>query len=507
MFAQRLCLVICLLFSFNCFCNYAVQDGESACEDLIVSASVIVEHDVAGAIGFDFAIEYDASKFIPTNNLVVTDNSVPSEFFAFELFVQPVIGNTGTINGSIFLLPGSASNLSWNIASGSGFFTIDFAKSTNLNAGEQVSFSINEVIESYPTGILTYFNNEIGTISSISNFELNASLNYWHGFEPISYNPALPVQYSPTLITASNNSCQATGAAQSLPELTGAFQLNMDNAQSIRISKDIDDSQSVISVINGFDAVLTLKVLLNDISFVPNVFQMMAMDVNQDGAITAGDVSQINLRTILEIGAFNQVLGTEKDWVFIDKSTSDSEAAYQISENYPGPDDLGGFHKLHVPIAPECILPPALSDCEYMFEVYIGVLLGDVDGSWKDIEVDGSLKTQTESMEANISIESNNSILLGLHAGSSIESLDIDWHGITEIDLLPLNETIFHRVHIQRQKRLESMSFIEQAEDCTLRIMGDSESIIRALEKSVVYVNGKAKFLNLSIYSNELNKK
>jgi len=99
-----------------------------------------------------------------------------------------------------------------------------------------------------------------------------------------------------------------------------------------------------------FDAFLTRKVLLNDVSFIPSVFQAVAMDVNMDGVISAGDLSQINQRAVLMIPEFKQQwnydlagnhipgTGPSKDWLFIDQSTITSNPLYSISTTYPNND-------------------------------------------------------------------------------------------------------------------------------------------------------------------------
>ena len=46
--------------------------------------------------------------------------------------------------------------------------------------------------------------------------------------------------------------------------------------------------------------------LINGSSFVPSVYQVLALDVNLDGVVSAGDISQIKQRATLSIPEFQQ---------------------------------------------------------------------------------------------------------------------------------------------------------------------------------------------------------
>jgi hypothetical protein len=82
-------------------------------------------------------------------------------------------------------------------------------------------------------------------------------------------------------------------------------------------------------LINAADAVLAKTLLLNG-AFTPSVYQALSLDVNLDGVISAGDVSQIKQRATLAIGEFQQAWNYDnegnsngeasKDWIFVDQT-------------------------------------------------------------------------------------------------------------------------------------------------------------------------------------------
>jgi hypothetical protein len=146
-------------------------------------------------------------------------------------------------------------------------------------------------------------------------------------------------------------------------------------------------------VINGVDANLGHKVVLNDASFSPSVFQLIALDVNADGVVSAGDISQINQRSVKTIFEFKQkwnynMNGTSngqlsKDWLFVN-STLLNSPAYKKSLTYPN-NDGSGYSKYNVPVVPFCLHVPAPGSIT-------GILLGDADGNYAAVVANGAIK-------------------------------------------------------------------------------------------------------------------
>jgi hypothetical protein len=211
-----------------------------------------------------------------------------------------------------------------------------------------------------------------------------------------------------TLSTATTAALTATpvafvSATAVQPNTSGVFTHILTNGQQVRISRDISNNNSVQLLVNGADAVLGKTLLLNG-NFTPSVYQVMALDVNLDGVVSAGDISQIKQRATLAIPEFRQawnysVTGVSnghpsKDWVFVDQTTVANNAAYQISATFPANDNVG-YSKAKVPVAPFSINANVTNyaTCpEVQSENYFGIMLGDVNASYATFTANGILK-------------------------------------------------------------------------------------------------------------------
>lgn len=223
----------------------------------------------------------------------------------------------------------------------------------------------------------------------------SASLKFWSNDHPIQYNADDPDHHLITNIYGADSTCSIqSGPLQ--PGMNGEFIYSPSNGPFIKIERDILPSTNVQAVINGFDASLANKIILNDTSFVPNIFQLIALDVNTDGVISAGDISQINQRSVKTIPEFRQKWNygkdgipngqASKDWLFIDTLLLASPA-YHISSIYPANDGTG-YSKFKVPVVPFCLHSPLSSDGA----IYTGILLGDINGNYSSITNDGKIK-------------------------------------------------------------------------------------------------------------------
>jgi hypothetical protein len=113
-------------------------------------------------------------------------------------------------------------------------------------------------------------------------------------------------------------------------------------------------------------------------------------------------MSQLNQRTVLKIGEYRQAFnynndGTKKstytpsqDWLFVDNTTLVSDEAFRKSKKWPL-DDGKGYSKNRVPNNNVCrALPvtypvPGYACPDIRTEEYQGIMLGDADGSYKNI--------------------------------------------------------------------------------------------------------------------------
>jgi hypothetical protein len=165
------------------------------------------------------------------------------------------------------------------------------------------------------------------------------------------------------------------------------------------------------------------------------------MDVNTDGVVSAGDVSQINLRTVSAIDEFMQswnysVEGIStgqlsKDWLFIKDSTALTDQSFQISSTYPGDDGIG-FSRWRVPKINHCITVPEMGSCVYPQQKYIGTMLGDIDGNYQNIAPDGLLKSAANyngavvlTIDSSAVIEDHFELRIAVEAEFEVMSMDL----------------------------------------------------------------------------------
>ncbi len=223
----------------------------------------------------------------------------------------------------------------------------------------------------------------------------NGTLKFWLDNSPIQYDALNPSQYLVTNIYGADTNCMNKSATAVRPNLSGQFTYNILNGSSVKIERDILATTNVQTVVNGVDGNLGTKVIVNDTSFIPTVFQMIALDVNADGVISAGDISQINQRSVKTIPEFKQQWNyningisngeLSKDWLFVNATLLGS-SAYVKSVTYPA-NDGSGYSKFKVPVVPFCIQPQASSS-------FTGILLGDINGNYATVAHDGLIKRE-----------------------------------------------------------------------------------------------------------------
>lgn len=298
---------------------------------------------------------------------------------------------------------------------------IEFARSIDFDSGESTEFEVPLIVESLTSGV-EFEDAGTGIYSIFSEDIFNGRLAFWADNSAIRYDVSDPALY---LIT--NISGDAVSSVSVQPDMAGEFEYNISNGSIIQIDRDISGAD-VMSVLNSVDAYNIAKVLVNDASFNPKVEQMISMDVNRDQVVSAGDLSQINQRIVSIITDFIQV-GSEsvKDWLFIDPDTLLMNISYRSAKDF-----AGGFDKFNVPYPVQSFAVPVegSSECPIIGEkTYKGVMLGDVNGSYKNIPVDGILKSAI-SEEGKILLEvlvGERKSLINVSLSNSVEAIGIDF--------------------------------------------------------------------------------
>jgi len=345
---------------------------------------------VQNVIGYDVVLNYDHTKVQPTGNITVGNALINP---AWTSSAYSVDNTNGLMYISLFFNSSAPANARFN---GIGeVFCVQFVKTGGFAAIDTASFSVSSLQESYFSGVAPK-GVDPGKYITYRDSSFNGSLRFWVDNSAIVYDAANPGAHLVTNIHGNTAACNAPSAIAVHPDLAGNFTYNTNNGPYLNIDKDIIGTTSVQPVINGFDAFLTRKVLVNDLSFIPSVYQIIAMDANLDGVISAGDLSQINQRAVLMIPEFRQAWNynaqgvsngqPSKDWLFIDMTTVATNSGYNISSTFPQNDGVG-YSKSHVPSVPFCLqVPVSGSGCPLIgAETYEGILMGDVNGNYSSV--------------------------------------------------------------------------------------------------------------------------
>ena len=348
-------------------------------------------------IGIDFCVNYDQNFLTPTGNVtlgdVVLDGSTDADY-AINYVMTP-----GELHVSIFYLPNAPISAMFQ---GAGEIAcVEFALSSSYQTGDTLGLGVCEVIEGFQTHV-EFECADSGSFVLLDDDILEASLIYWNDdTRPLRYDQANPTDYLVTNISGTDETCAVLTPNIEVPDIDGNFTYDINNGTSIEIHRDIQGNSTssapcpapsgVMPVINGMDAYWTSLVTTLNGSFVPNPYQIIAMDVNMDGYVSANDITHIQNRTIGNICEYPQAWNypnpttNSLDWRFIDRTTVENSPEYTVSNIYPADDNLG-YSKYNVPDVPFCLEVVVDSNGTFCTTVgeedYNGILLGDANGSW-----------------------------------------------------------------------------------------------------------------------------
>jgi hypothetical protein len=381
---------------------YALDVVDQACDinTLCMTLSASITSPVDNVIGYDVVLNYDKTKVTPTGNVTLFSDLVSSGLLEESHVDDPANGKfTVQIN-----FKGSApANSEFN---GTGkVFCVEFQKTGGFAAVDSAAFSTSFLQESYITGVQSRAASA-GKWRSFKNLSYKGKLRHWKNHQPIRYDASLPNSYLITRVKGADTTSLLVNQSVSItPNTTGQFEHNLKNGLGLSIEREVSNTSTVQLIINANDAVLGKTLLLNDaLTFTPSIYQILALDVNLDGVVSAGDISQLKQRATLNIGEFRQAWNynaegvsngqPSKDWIFVD-SMRLTKPAYQISATFPN-NDLVGYSKYKVPVVPSVLSARAsdTTNCPNLIEeTYKGIMLGDVDGNYDAYTADGVLKS------------------------------------------------------------------------------------------------------------------
>jgi hypothetical protein len=392
---------------------YEISYVKQECYRGTVCMPVRAVASVSGVIGYNFTLAYDKTKVNPTGAVTVNPtllSSVPTSDVIADTYIDAA---AGTIAVSIYFKGSAPTTAAFNGTGDICCVQFDQLPAFTGDATTTFSFASPGVTESYPTQVLDQTGQD-GTFEIFKDWFLFSNLKNWSDGQAIKYDPSLghTGDYLVSDILGSSPQAGVAGAAVQ-PDLTGKFKYDIRNGLKIDIQRDILNSTLVNTVIEGYDAFLASRVSLGvpAATYTPAIYNIIAMDVNRDTRITAGDATQINRRSVNAIQEFTQVGGEHKDWLFVAKTVADTDPSYKISANYPQNDGVG-YSRARVPYISK--LQDVKYNADYTIcpdlrasEDYLGVMVGDVDQTYATPAIlhDGLLKSAEAETTSEIVID------------------------------------------------------------------------------------------------------
>lgn len=420
---------------------YRITNLTQTCESPTFCLTIAAVDAVQDVIGYDFVLSYDNTKVTPTGVIIINADLTDST----DVDVANSIDDAnGKMNISLYFNSGAPNGATWN---GIGdIMCVQFAKKAYPVFGyvDSATFTIT-VQESYVDGV-QYPQSSAGEFKTYKDSLVISPLTFWADNSPIVYTNA--ATHLITNIYGTNNaandingSCANRSSVPVQPNASGFFSHSIWNGTYVDIERDILSSTSVQPVVNGYDVYLVRRLLILDPTFRPSIYQMIAMDVNRDGVISAGDASQIAQRAVLQYPEFRQAWnynvsgvrlagsGDSKDWTFLLGSAITTTPSYGISTTFPN-DNLVGFSKYRVPVIPFCLQAPVINamDCPIISEeTFIGVMLGDVNGNYSGLPSSATLRS-SDRVVFNLSkaVTTGNfiDIPVSIVSGSEVNAMD-----------------------------------------------------------------------------------
>ena len=483
---------------------YAVITTTQTCLPATFCIPLRAQDAVDNVIGYDVVMNYDPTMVTPTGVVTVANALITPSYVDISNSIDAI---NGLINISAYFNSTAPANAEFN---GTGdIFCVEFTKTANFTSVDTSVVSVSSLQESYVIGVTPKLTSS-GKYITYKDSLYTASLQFWSDNSPILYNAANPNDYLVTNIYGNTLACGNQSVVAVQPNLLGQFTYNIWNGEAVNIKRDILATTSVQSVVNGFDALQVRKLLINDPSFVPNIYQAIAMDVNTDGVISAGDVSQINQRAVLLIPEFKQawnysIAGVSngqpsKDWLFVDATRIATNPAYAISTTFPANNNIG-FSKFKVPVVPFClpVTVTGYASCPLITtETFKGIMIGDINGNYASIANDGLLKgTNSDKVVFDLThaVINGNTIDIPVSVVSTTNVNALDFSMMFNEGNLTYNSIVNHTSNAQALDNLN-------ATDKTLRFTSNS---IQNYDITHAIVSVRFNLLNGTINASDLN--
>ena len=362
---------------------YAVGSISQPCNvgEFCVPVSASAAFPVTGVIGYDITLNYDANYLEPSGSATVFGDMID------ESYVNASVNTTAAGVVQVMVTLNGTAPAGTQFQGYGDLVCVSFNRLSAFGASDSTEVSVSSIIESYVSGPVASAANAAYMYSELNTLQ-SGSIAVGGSNAALTSNETTAVAAPSTAVYAASNGTVNPAISYEV-DADGSFTIDVTNGTEVAIERAIDNTASIQNTVNGGD-VLVANALLNG-TLTPTVWQILALDVNLDGAVTAGDISQINQRATLMIGEYQQAWNTNgepsKDWIFVDEARL-NDPAFAISTTFPA-DDQVGFSAARVPAIP-FVLPTSAADfnpnsteCQqWNADNFKAILLGDADGSY-----------------------------------------------------------------------------------------------------------------------------
>jgi uncharacterized protein YaiE (UPF0345 family) len=383
--------------------QFSTQNTLSSCinSDLLVALNVISA--TSGIIGLDFEIPYDETKFyvksVTAGNLLISTNNISINTISGSPNKLLIGISTSSLTGNGSMLIGNSGNV----------LQITYGTIGLLPDGTY-SFNTAEVIESYlttNTGFTISGANNI-IVSSTGTNLLLGDVYLGNSATSLSNNGGAKIT-----LTESVN-CNTFGNPVVLSSANSSFSITPSvGTNSLKITRSIVTSAGVSSTINSTDAIAITLIRQGIAPYQnPTLHQLLAADINNDGAVTSGDKTQVLRRSVLNLSSFTTIPNAT-DWKFYKKGNT-----YTISKN-------------NVPNVSSCVYFTSTGTNCLTFETLsiVGVLTGDVNENYSSSASGANLREEsTGNLIFDLSTKvSNGTQLVGVYFDNDADDLGLDF--------------------------------------------------------------------------------
>ncbi|MEP1095807.1 MAG: T9SS type A sorting domain-containing protein [Cyclobacteriaceae bacterium] len=418
--------------------NFEIPDQDVTCSNSTFMIPIEAINPVSNeVIGMDFCVTYDTTLMTPTGDAIIGNVAHGGNPSVASSFIN--VNTPGEVNGLIFF-NGSAPFPSYFSGNGT-VVELEFQYNGDVPPGTVLPIQLCGVTESTLfNGDSLHCNESEQNITVINDPSFTGTLKFWNvNGKRLLYDTLNPTAYNATAINGSDALCNDISSTTFYPNLNGQFSYEVEEGDYFTISRDIPGSYAdstnctnMMSLINGTDQNRAMKIATLDPSFSPNVYQIIAADVNQNGRVNAADVTFISARSVMNICGFtSNGVNSIEDWLFVDETTTNTDPSFSISAAFPM-DDGVGYSRNRVPVVPDCLVTPisTIGQCSATTEEdYVAILMGDVNGNWKSSDGENARSEQNQLLMMDfdrMSKNGNNFEIPLVIKGTEVEALDFN---------------------------------------------------------------------------------